>query len=628
MSTYREIHGKAVKSVSTDPSAETDAGQIWYNTASDTFKSIVKTAAWSTAAPISTARSNAGGFGIQTANVIAGGSLPSGKTNLCEEYNGSGWATGGVLNTTRGELSGVTSGTLTAGLMFGGNTAPGWNGTTATEEYNGTAWTSVNNMATTVSFMGGSGIQTAAFSAGGRVPANTNNSQEYDGTNWSNGNPINTARQGGVGTGIQTAGLYCGGEASGASADVESYDGTTWTEGPNLGTARYRLGGGGDTQNTSMVFAGSVPGGASKVLTELYDGTSWSETADMGSTAKEQVSGFRGPNTAGIATGGYINSPPGWASTSEEFNQGTNVITAAAWASAPTLPIAVNSIGGLGTQTAALGYGGYVGPTVASVFSYNGTSWSPAPSLGTARYGAGGNGSTTAGLVYGGSGLPVPSAPVRAETEEFNGSSWSEQNNLSTARSYVSGFGTQTAGVAVTGASPRVGPAISAPNSTEEYDGSSWTAGGDLNTTRYKTSCAGQAALTAGVAFGGYNNPPASMSQATEEYNGTAWTSVNNMLTNLAWHAAQSSGTQTDSLIFGGYSSLPFSVPTLNTTSFAYDGTNFSTRAALGTPRGALGGAGATSTSALAIGGNPNTNKTEEFTGETTSLNVKTLTQS
>ena len=59
------------------------------------------------------------------------------------------------------ELGGTTAGIETAGLCFGGNTAPGWNGTGATEEYNGTAWTNSNNMATTVSSMGGSGIQTA-----------------------------------------------------------------------------------------------------------------------------------------------------------------------------------------------------------------------------------------------------------------------------------------------------------------------------------------------------------------------------------------------------------------------------------------------------------------------------------
>ena len=40
MATYREIHGKAIKSLDTDPTAETDAGQIWYNTVSNTFKHV------------------------------------------------------------------------------------------------------------------------------------------------------------------------------------------------------------------------------------------------------------------------------------------------------------------------------------------------------------------------------------------------------------------------------------------------------------------------------------------------------------------------------------------------------------------------------------------------------------
>ena len=101
-------------------------------------------------------------------------------------------------------------------------------------------------MATSVSFMGGSGVQTAAFSAGGRVPANTNNSQEYNGTTWSNENNINTTRQSTVGLGTQTAGMIAGGEShSGGTNATETYDGTNWTSAPNLGTARYRLSGSG-----------------------------------------------------------------------------------------------------------------------------------------------------------------------------------------------------------------------------------------------------------------------------------------------------------------------------------------------------------------------------------------------
>jgi hypothetical protein len=42
MATYREIHGKAIESRSSDPSATAATeGQIWYNTTSNTFKVVL-----------------------------------------------------------------------------------------------------------------------------------------------------------------------------------------------------------------------------------------------------------------------------------------------------------------------------------------------------------------------------------------------------------------------------------------------------------------------------------------------------------------------------------------------------------------------------------------------------------
>ena len=50
MTTYREIHGRSIKAVSTDPTAEVTEGEIWYNTTSNTFKSVLVSEAWSSAA--------------------------------------------------------------------------------------------------------------------------------------------------------------------------------------------------------------------------------------------------------------------------------------------------------------------------------------------------------------------------------------------------------------------------------------------------------------------------------------------------------------------------------------------------------------------------------------------------
>ena len=88
-------------------------------------------------------------------------------------------------------------------------------------------------------------------------------------------------------------------------------------------------------------------------------------------------------------------------------------------------------------------------------------------------------------------------------------------------------------------------------------------------------------------------------------------------------------GTQTDCLYAGGSASA-----TRTTETFGYDGTSWSTRPALGTALSS-GASGGTSSSAFIAGGRGSppgptagVTTTEEFTGETTSLNVKTLTQS
>ena len=119
MTTYRKIHGRSIQAVTTDPTESVAEGQIWYNTSSDTFKSVVALEAWSSASPMSTARFGLSGFGTQTAAAGAGGYIPP-NSAATEEYNGSGWATGGNLGAARRYLSGF--GTQTAGAVCGGFT--------------------------------------------------------------------------------------------------------------------------------------------------------------------------------------------------------------------------------------------------------------------------------------------------------------------------------------------------------------------------------------------------------------------------------------------------------------------------------------------------------------------------
>ena len=43
MATYKELHGIAVQDVSSDP---TTTGEIFYNSSTDTFRSVVQLQAW------------------------------------------------------------------------------------------------------------------------------------------------------------------------------------------------------------------------------------------------------------------------------------------------------------------------------------------------------------------------------------------------------------------------------------------------------------------------------------------------------------------------------------------------------------------------------------------------------
>jgi hypothetical protein len=90
MTTYKELFGKAVKYLSTDPDNAQAEGQVWYNSTSGTFKSIVVGAAWSSGSPLITGRDTLGGAGTQTAALVFGGSLPASPYQVAatEEYNG------------------------------------------------------------------------------------------------------------------------------------------------------------------------------------------------------------------------------------------------------------------------------------------------------------------------------------------------------------------------------------------------------------------------------------------------------------------------------------------------------------------------------------------------------------
>jgi hypothetical protein len=150
---------------------------------------------------------------------------------------------------------------------------------------------------------------------------------------------------------------------------------------------------------------------------------------------------------------------------------------------------------GLGTNSAALAVGGYIGQpsfsNVACVEGYNGTSWSTRPSLIAATARKAGAGCCTAAITFGGLSC-VGGANC---SEAFNGTSWSTFTALINGRYQLGGSGTNTSALAYGG--------INALTCTESYNGSSWSASCTLNSCRNTHAGAG-INNTSALAFGGY----------------------------------------------------------------------------------------------------------------------------
>jgi hypothetical protein len=113
MSTYKELFGKYVQSLATDPTTAAAVGQIWYNTTSNTFKTILASGAWVSGNPLLTAVNQSFTFGTQTDAVSAGGA--AGYKSTAEKYNGTSWSAG---NTITARKSGGSAGTGTAGVIL------------------------------------------------------------------------------------------------------------------------------------------------------------------------------------------------------------------------------------------------------------------------------------------------------------------------------------------------------------------------------------------------------------------------------------------------------------------------------------------------------------------------------
>ena len=118
MTDYKAIHGKNILHVASDLDDAEGEGQVWFNTTSSDYKTIVK---------------------------VAGA-----------------WATGTALNTSRSSHSQASNAPQATAFVFGGNSAQ-----VNAEKYDGSAWTEVAHINTGRQGGGGAGVSTSAILATG-----------------------------------------------------------------------------------------------------------------------------------------------------------------------------------------------------------------------------------------------------------------------------------------------------------------------------------------------------------------------------------------------------------------------------------------------------------------------------
>ena len=319
MSTYQKEHGRRVNVVSSNPSNPKE-GEVWYNSTLGVLKGyVLAPATVESAGNCSLARSQMGSTGSLTAGVMYGGEAPSvpSITVKTEEFDGTSFSNGGDAPTGKSDMH--ASGTQTAALWGGGSPS-----SSASYHYNGTSWTAGGDMtfAGRDFYGGGVGTQTAALQVGGFInPGNLSNvMQHYDGSSWTNipqTFPTAPLTGGMASCGTQTACLSTGGPPNSTSS--LSWDGSSWTTAGSLsiGRSAHSQRGTVGSANAISGHPASPPSYSTEIL--IWDGTSWSTSASTLSKGRAQAAGFGAAAAAAVAGGS--DGTPAHTNTSEIFTE-------------------------------------------------------------------------------------------------------------------------------------------------------------------------------------------------------------------------------------------------------------------------------------------------------------------
>lgn len=609
--------------------------------------------AWSAGGTLATQRYNiAGGAGTESDGLIAGGYGPSSENlTSTEEYSGTTWSGGGALN-NGGTGNSILGASSSAAMRVGSSAGSG----DYVEEYNGTSWATLDDITAGGSLGVGQGTVSAAFYAAYYTSSGNPVTYEYDGTSWatsgylflSNGNPAYPA-----GTG-NTSGGYLNGGSVDTSMSVLTFEYNPPIEIGNVKVSAGIYYGQGTEDffyhncmqaetNDTVVFVivkdddiamSTVPSGYTSVISlesnnniwqhvykrqgpqgsQLWEGdveeyvvisiaisgvdysTLTASSAAVGTNALPTTNTLNPPLNSFVLAGIGVDTSNLYHYIEGQFEEIAKDVTSSGggagsvaasiggnvydggnvWVFSGFLINDVWVSKGVGTVSAALSIAGRQNDTGSSETNrseeYNGTSWASGGLLATGRYNHGASGTQTLGLAWGGG---QTTAATLDSTEEYNGTSWSGGGTFPTTEKMMCGCGTQTDTLSVGGA---------ASNDCETYNGTSWSDEANTSINRRESGAVGT--TSDALTFGGYNGL-----NSTEEFNGTSWSTGDTLVTGTI--VPGEAGTPTSTLLI-----------VINAIQ-EYDGTSWKAGRQFTSSfsRGGAGGCGASSSSAISIGG-------------------------
>ena len=522
MATYKELHGQAVKDITSDP---TTTGELFYNSTTDSFRAVIQSSAWFAQSPTTTQHGDGAGCGTASATLIWGGYAPDNPpvTNATEEFNGTGWTTSGNYGSSLFRTGGA--GPQTAALGVAGRTG---GGSAANQDdcykYDGSSWTSTANYPANKNGVGVTGTQTAAIAVGGAPYVDT--SFEFDGSSWTSSGTYPVSRGNIRGAGTQTAGIFAGGYDPYSNV-ATTYNGSTFTAISSINTARGIVNHSGNS-GSSVISSGAIP--ASPYVsnaTERWDGSSW--TTSPATLTSGGIGGGTGgmSNPAGNTSAllAALRGPPSsYPTNTEEFATSTIVTTPSAFASGGNSSNAYYGRNGEGTQTAGLMFGGTTGGGVVynKTEEYDGSSWTAGGNLPSVRSNAAAAGTQTAGMANGGY-LGNPPGGYTDQSLSYDGSSWSSLPTMASTFSSGAGNGVLTSAIVANGSADQDG--------VQQYNGSSWTSASNAPFSKTSLTGSGVGANEDDLLVAGGTVPATPAIVATSHiYNGSSWTATNNLV--------------------------------------------------------------------------------------------------